>query len=166
MTQVNTSAPHATERPSIDSCTRLLRAMPAMSAFRRAIRDVAPTDTLGWLGTMVVIARHDAGIRPSAVAEHLMVDLSVASRAIAHLEELSYVERARDPRDGRAWNVQATDAGRARLAELTAGFAQHMRDLLVDWSDADVECFADQLVRFHSSLELHLIEFPAAKDAH
>lgn len=146
--------------PSADSCTRLLRALPVFSAFKRTLRDAAPPDTQGWLGALYVVARHEAGVRPSGVADQLMVDLSVASRSITQLEELGYVERTRDPEDGRAWIVHATGDGRARLELVTAGFAQHIRTLLPDWTDDELDSFTAQLRRFGTAL----IDAAAASD--
>ena len=145
MTQVN-------HLPSVEASARLLRALPAIAAFRRALRDAAPADSHGWLGALFVVARHEDGVRPSHVADHLLVDLSVASRSIAQLEALGYVERTRDPRDGRAWVVHATADGRARLGQLKAGFAEHVRTQLPGWSDTELDEFTGQLRRFGATI--------------
>jgi DNA-binding MarR family transcriptional regulator len=81
-----------------------------------------------------------------------MVDLSVASRSISQLEELGYVERTRDPADGRAWLVQVTPAGRDRLDQVRIAFAAHVRGLLPGWTDAEVDSIADQLRRFGDTI--------------
>lgn len=131
---------------------RLIRVMPAVSAFRRAMREAAPPETLGWMGTLVVIARHSQGARPSHVADVLMVDLSVVSRAINHLEELGFAVKKRDRSDGRAWIVYATEQGRQKLSEFAEGFSEHVSKKLDGWSDADVDTLAMQLRRFGASM--------------
>jgi DNA-binding MarR family transcriptional regulator len=139
--------------PSVEACTRLLRAWPAVGAFKRTLRDVVSSDAFGWIGALSVIARHDDGIRPSHLADMLHVDLSVVSRSVTQLEELGYVTRERDPEDGRAFVVHVAPAGRERIEQLTTGFAEHISSRLDGWSDVDVDSFTTALRRFGSTLE-------------
>ncbi len=143
----------ASSPPSHDACLALLRAIPAFGAFKRAVYEDAPPDCRGWLGAMGVVARHADGIRPSKVAEILHVDLSVASRALSHLEELGYVRREPDPDDGRATRVHATDAGASWIDEFGHGYATRMQEYLTGWSDADVGTLTDLLHRFGTTME-------------
>jgi len=126
--------------------------MPAFTALRRTLYSAAPSDARGVLGALFVVARHD-GLRPTQLAEMLHVDLSVASRTIAQLEQRGHLERHRDPQDGRAQLVHATEDGRAWLQELTTTFAEHLRHQLPGWSDAELTDFAAALARLGSSLE-------------
>lgn len=131
----------------------LLRAMPAASAFRREAYRLAPPEAGGWLGALSVTARHPDGLRPSELADVLHVDLSVASRHVAHLEELGYVQRSADPNDGRATIITATEAGRAWTTAFASEFADHLQHVLAEWSDDDVTTLTTLLQRFGASIE-------------
>lgn len=149
--------------PTVDACTRLLRALPAFGAFKRVLRDSTSVEVLGWLGALNVIARHEDGIRASQIADILHQDLSVASRSVTHLVELGYVSRTRDPSDGRASIVHLAPAGRERLDSITAKFAQDVSGRLHGWSDEDVDTFTSLLRRFGATLE-HAATNDTAKD--
>ncbi|MCW2956036.1 MAG: DNA-binding transcriptional repressor MarR [Thermoleophilia bacterium] len=138
--------------PSPDACERLLRALPAVSAFRRSALRAVPEEARGWISALSVIDRHD-GIRLVRVAEILHVDLSVASRQVSQLEALGLVERESDPADRRASILRASDAGRDRVVELRTAYAESMSGDLAGWGDDDVTAFADLLMRFGASLE-------------
>jgi DNA-binding MarR family transcriptional regulator len=55
----------------------------------------------------------DAGTRVSVLAERAQMTKQSMGELVAHLEAHGYVERVRDPSDGRAKLVRATAAGRA-----------------------------------------------------
>lgn len=126
--------------------------MPAFGQLRRSVYRTAPPEARGWLGALGVVARHPEGIRPSAVAELLNVDLSVASRQLAQLEALRYVVRETDPADRRASLVRATDHGAAWIDAFGERFAATVRDSLDGWSDDDVHTLTNLLHRFDDSL--------------
>src|SRR5215213_10087652 len=65
--------------------------------------------SFGW-GLLVPLQRY------SALALQVGVDVSVASRQLAVLERLGYVERRPDPQDGRASLLRLTAAGADALA--------------------------------------------------
>src|SRR3954471_24607832 len=69
--------------------------------------------TFGW-GLLVPLER-DGDQRCSALAAQAGVAVSVASRQLAVLERLGYVERRPDPQDGRASLLRLTPAGAAAL---------------------------------------------------
>lgn len=139
--------------PTHETCLDLLRALPALSAFRRVLYEDAPPDSRGWLAALGLIARHEGGLRPSNVAEVLRVDLSVASRALSHLEARGFVRREADPDDGRASRVHATGAGRDWLRDFGERYATRMQDYLAAWSDSDVATLASLLNEFGTTLE-------------
>jgi DNA-binding MarR family transcriptional regulator len=77
-------------------------------------------------------------IRLSDLARHECVGASVATRVVATLQELGYVERIADTTDRRACLIDLTDAGRGLLQDLwgerTAGLSTRIERL----STADV----------------------------
>jgi DNA-binding MarR family transcriptional regulator len=90
--------------------------------------------------------------RPSTLAEALHLDLSSVSRQVAALEREAWLSRERDPADFRAALVDLTPAGREVLVAVRAASVRHLRRLLPDWSDADLDQFGDQLRRFRVDL--------------
>ncbi|MEO6866859.1 MAG: MarR family transcriptional regulator [Gaiellales bacterium] len=142
-----------TVQPSREACEQLLRAAPAISAFRRELYRAAPAEARGWLGAISVVTRHPEGLRPSKVAELLHLDLSVVSRNLSQLEELGYVRRAPDPDDGRASIVQPTAEGIAWVDRFADQFAEQLASTLAGWTDRDVDSLTQMLQRFGATIE-------------
>lgn len=140
-------------QPSLESCMELLRAVPAMTAFRRTVHEAAPVEARGWLSTLGVINRHPDGLRVSRAADLLHLDVSVVSRNVAELERLGYAIREPDPSDRRASVVFATDLGSMWIADFAVRFADAMRGMLVDWSDRDVTQLTELLHRLDASVQ-------------
>ncbi|WP_162602489.1 MarR family winged helix-turn-helix transcriptional regulator [Nocardioides daejeonensis] len=90
--------------------------------------------------------------RPGAVADRLGVGPSVVSRQLTSLVAEGLVTRRTDPADGRADLLDITEAGRARLAELLAGFVAFLADRLEGWDDAHIAETARILEELHGSL--------------
>ena len=86
---------------------------------RRAVPEYPPAR----LQALGLIGRGDAN-RVSDIADALRIDLSVASRQVAVLEASGWVTRAADPADGRARVLEATESGRAVLADTLARLAE------------------------------------------
>lgn len=64
--------------------------------------------------------RAEGFIHPAAVAEAFFCDRPTATSLIDTLMRRGWVERAKDPQDGRKVRVVLTDAGRVKLASLPA----------------------------------------------
>jgi DNA-binding MarR family transcriptional regulator len=58
----------------------------------------------------------------SEVGRHTSVSKQAAAKTIAFLEQSAYVERSRDPRDGRRARLTVTDRGHALMREGEAVF--------------------------------------------
>lgn len=104
-------------------------------------------------------------MRPSALAEALMLDLSSVSRQVAALEREGWVSRERDPADSRAALLDLTDAGVAVLAHVREARAAHLEQLLPDWDDEELAVFAAQLRRFRTDIERSRLPEHAAPPA-
>jgi len=99
-------------------------------------------------------------MRPSALAELVCLDLSTVSRHLAALERVGYVERERDPDDGRAQLVRVSERGVAKLAAVRSWRRDRMRSLVGHWPAADRQ----ELVRLLSQLNVELRRVEHARD--
>ncbi len=79
--------------------------------------------------------RRDGTSRLTTVAEHLKVELSIASRQVNALVEAGAVVRHRDPADGRAWLITLTDTGRERLRAVERERREWFDQVLAGYSD-------------------------------
>jgi DNA-binding MarR family transcriptional regulator len=102
---------------------------------------------------MLVPLERDGDQRCSALALQVGVDVSVASRQLAVLERLGYVERRPDPQDGRASLLRLTDAGAAALTAARALRADWSLTALATWDESDARLLSDLLDRLVSDLE-------------
>ena len=90
--------------------------------------------SFGW--ALLLPLERDGDQRCSALAAQVGVDVSVASRQLAVLERLGYVERRPDPRDGRASLLRLTAAGADALAGARALRADWALSALADWDES------------------------------
>ena len=105
----------------------------------------------GW-GLLVPLER-DGDQRCSALAGHAGVDVSVASRQLAVLERLGYVERRPDPVDGRASLLRLTEAGSDALAAARALRSDRALNALAGWDEAEARQLCDLLDRLVADLD-------------
>ncbi len=107
----------------------------------------------GAVAVLAVLAK-DGAMRLGALAVQLGLSHSVASRHVASLEALGYVERTPDRGDRRAQLVSLTSAGRAHLEEIRERHRRFLADALATWDPSDIDrlgallrAFADDLIR-------------------
>jgi DNA-binding MarR family transcriptional regulator len=91
--------------------------------------------------------------RMGEIAAALRVDPSATTRAVPTLEQLGFVERTRDPDDGRAVLVRITDEGRARQERARANGLQLWGEALQEFTDDELEAFAALMQRLAGSFE-------------
>jgi len=134
--------------PPIES---LVRQLYGLGVIRRRLGAHALAE-LGSQGFHALAAIHRHGpLRVTQVAEHIGVDLSVASRQVAALEAAGHVERTADERDRRAQIVAVTPQGQRALRESHRRMVAAFEEALGDWSDEDVAALADGLQRLRAS---------------
>jgi DNA-binding MarR family transcriptional regulator len=145
------------------SVTQLVRTGRHVSA-RAATQLYGELPSFGW--AMLVPLARDGDQRCSALAAQVGVDVSVASRQLAVLARLGYVERRPDPDDGRATLLRLTDAGGAALAAARALRADWSLTALSGWEEADACLLSDLLERLVTDLETAgTAQRPAARSA-
>lgn len=145
---MSAAPPHTVSDTAIEA---LVRQLYGLGVVRRTIGRHA-TAELGSQGFPALAAVHVHGpLRVSDIAEHLGVDLSVASRQIAALASQGYVERRADERDRRAQLVATTEAGRRALSEAHGRMVSAFAEALADWSADDLGALTALLERLRGA---------------
>ena len=96
-------------------------------------------------------------MRLSSLAEALELDASTVSRHVKQLEDRGYLGRTTDPDDGRASQIEVTDAGREAFQQHFERRKALIAAVLDGWSDSDREnlrATLDQLNKDLSNKEL------------
>jgi DNA-binding MarR family transcriptional regulator len=101
---------------------------------------------LGVLGTL-------GPANVNAIADALRLDPSTVTRQVLAMEDAGQVTRRADPTDGRATVVEATDAGRAALAETREVRARMYGEILEEWRPGDRAALADLMSRLNTDLD-------------
>jgi DNA-binding MarR family transcriptional regulator len=95
----------------------------------------------------------DGPKRPTELADALHLDLSVVSRPLTSLSGRDLVAKTKDPGDGRAHQVEITDAGRAVTVDVERIRTEFLAHLVQEWDEADVRHFATYVRRLSESLD-------------
>lgn len=91
-------------------------------------------------------------LRPGDVATAVRLDASTVSRHLQALERLELVARERDPADGRAFRVAATEAGTATVREAAVARRELLSQALQGWDAADITQLEELLARMAADL--------------
>lgn len=95
---------------------------------------------------------HVGPIRLTALAEHLMLDISTVSRHVRALEADGLLARQTDPDDGRASLLVVTPAGTAVLDKTSAEKVRMFEAATAGWRDAEVYEFVTMINRLADDL--------------
>ncbi|WP_158625051.1 MarR family winged helix-turn-helix transcriptional regulator [Corallococcus terminator] len=88
-------------------------------------------------GEAVLLTTLAAGsLTMTGVMSALHIGASTSTSLVSRLEQQGYVQRARNPADGRSWLVSITDSGAALCKEAEAAFARVDRKLAEVGPDA------------------------------
>ncbi|MFF1302309.1 MarR family winged helix-turn-helix transcriptional regulator [Streptomyces sp. NPDC058307] len=90
------------------------------------------------------------GCRATDLAAHYALDKSTVSRQVAALERAGLIERRQDPEDHRVQVLHLTAAGRRILGRVTVSRRAAVGERLAEWSQEDLERFAEYLVRYNA----------------
>ena len=85
------------------------------------------------------------GMRVSALAEILMIDISAASRQVSALETAGLVARIKDEVDHRAQLITLTPAGSAALSDACQTAGSEIAAQITAWSSHDVRLLTRML---------------------
>jgi DNA-binding MarR family transcriptional regulator len=131
---------------------RELRHGPSIQSLQRYVYESGPHRLhVGLARALEVIVRHGP-CRVSDLAEHLGVEPSTASRAVGRLVDMGLAERRHSEHDGRAVDVDATDAGKAVFDDIVRRGDEAMREILSTFSVAERRRFATDLEQLVESI--------------
>ncbi|MEU9308639.1 MarR family winged helix-turn-helix transcriptional regulator [Streptomyces sp. NPDC048256] len=100
--------------------------------------------------TLLGHLEESGGCRATDLAAHYALDKSTVSRQVGALERAALIERRQDPEDHRVQVLHLTDTGRRILAQVTESRRTAFRERLAQWPQADLERFAEYLVRYNA----------------
>lgn len=137
-------------RPATEDCVQLLGALQQLTRARRRSMRQHPDAS----GLMVLSALDGCteGMRISALAELLMLDVSAASRRVTALEATGLLDRITDAVDHRAQRVRLTAAGRSALAVAAHAAGSDLAARMTTWSDADIHALTELARRLAGDL--------------
>ena len=125
----------------------LARSIYRLATVQRSLARFALAE-LGSRGFSALGVVHRTGpVRVGEIADHLSVDLSVASRQIAALQEAGYVVREPDPEDRRAHRISITAEGTRVLHESHRRMVDAFEQAVGDWTEEELSALADGLNR-------------------
>jgi DNA-binding MarR family transcriptional regulator len=142
----------AASPPSDTVIEPLVRAVYELSALKRDIPRLAGFDHPVGLVPLAAVHRH-APARVKDLAEHLHVDVSVASPQVAALEAAGFVRREPDPDDRRSQRVSTTAEGDAALRHAHQRIVGVFTTALADWSPEDIAGLTTALGRLRHDYE-------------
>ena len=93
--------------------------------------------------------------RQGELAEMSMLDPSTVSRYVGQLARAGYVERRPDPKDGRAVQLAASDAGASVAREIGNRRQETIVSALASWDPADIATLVTLLARLNDDLDAH-----------
>lgn len=129
----------------------LTRQLSAFGAVKRDMARILPHDCPGGTAAVLTLLARYGSMRMSRMAELLAVDVSVASRHVAHAADRGWIERNADPADKRSRILSLTDMGSKQLEVLNELTTQLLADRLSDWSDDEVDQLITLMTRLRDS---------------
>ena len=128
----------------------LVRQLYGLGTVRREIGRHALAE-LGSQGFTALGVVHVHGpMRVSDVAQHLAVDMSVASRQVNALIGAGYLEKQPDRDDARATLLSTTGDGKRVLEESHRRMVHAFGRVLEGWSDEEIESLTGSLERLRN----------------
>lgn len=108
--------------------------------------------TLPRFDLMAQLERHPEGLRMGELSKRMMVTGGNVTGITDQLEKESLVVRVPDPRDGRAFTVKLTPAGRRAFGRMAAVHESWITELLQDMPAADKSTLIELLSRMKGQL--------------
>lgn len=138
-------------RAARSSYQELARHLSAIGAVKREMARGLPHDCPPASAAVLALLQKHGEMRASRLSELMAIDMSVTSRHVAHLAERGWVERHRDPQDGRSRLLRITQHGRRQVELLSERTTETLQSHLHDWTDEDIAQLNGLLERLRTS---------------
>jgi DNA-binding MarR family transcriptional regulator len=135
MVQQGRDSEQGTQHP--DRVEVAARLAIAVGRINRRIRPAEVALSYGKLSALSSIVRLGP-VRPGDLARVEAITAPSVTRLVASLEAAGFVTRSPDPADGRAFFIEATDAGANEVLRARAQRAASMADLLTGCTDEEL----------------------------
>ncbi len=132
-----------------------LRMLSCTTKIEAEIRSRLRTEfgiTLPRFDLMAQLERHPEGLRMGELSKRMMVTGGNVTGITDQLEQENLVVRVPDPKDGRAFSVKLTPAGRKAFAEMAEVHERWVAELLQDISQEDKGQLIELLSRMKGQL--------------
>ncbi|MFJ8823713.1 MarR family winged helix-turn-helix transcriptional regulator [Streptomyces sp. NPDC102467] len=129
----------------------LSRQLSAFGAVKRDMARILPPDCPAGSAAVLTLLKRYGDMRMSRLAELLAVDMSVASRHVAHTADRGWIERRPDPADKRSRILTLTAEGHERMEDLNVRTTELLAERLSDWSDDEVNQLITLMTRLRDS---------------
>jgi len=132
-----------------------LRMLSCTTKIETEIRSRLRTEfgiTLPRFDLMAQLERHPEGLRMGELSKRMMVTGGNVTGITDQLEQENLVVRVPDPKDGRAFSVKLTPAGRKAFTQMAEVHENWIAELLQDISQED----KGQLIELLSQMKGHL----------
>ena len=132
-----------------------LRMLSCTTKIEAEIRSRLRTEfgiTLPRFDLMAQLERHPEGLRMGELSKRMMVTGGNVTGITDQLEQENLVVRVPDPKDGRAFSVKLTPAGRKAFTQMAEVHESWVAELLQDISQED----KGQLIELLSQMKGHL----------
>ena len=132
-----------------------LRMLSCTTKIETEIRSRLRTEfgiTLPRFDLMAQLERHPEGLRMGELSKRMMVTGGNVTGITDQLEQENLVVRVPDPKDGRAFSVKLTPAGRKAFAEMAEVHERWVAELLQDISQEDKGQLIELLSRMKGQL--------------
>ncbi|MTE20111.1 MarR family transcriptional regulator [Streptomyces sp. TRM43335] len=131
----------------------LAREIGLVGTVRRELARNLPHDCPPPSASVLALLRRHGEMRMTRLADLMGIDVSVASRHVAHAVEHGWIDRRPDPLDGRVRLLRLTGSGEGVLTEMHACVSRTLAHHLADWSAEDVGRLAELLSRLRTGFE-------------
>jgi DNA-binding MarR family transcriptional regulator len=108
------------------------------------------------LAALAALARHPGGLRQGDLAELMNISAPSTTRLVEIMSEAGWVERSRDPDDGRALLLVLSPVGQKTLETLRQETTSALRGELADLTDAELSALEAALPVLRKLADQHV----------
>ena len=117
------------------------------------------------IGILRYLHATEEPVSVGCAAQHLRVDVSVASRQVSALVDTGLVQRTVTDGDRRSRSVELTDLGRARVADLKAHVTELMTEVFASWEPHELSAATAHMSAIARTIADHQHDSPALAQA-